>query len=148
MGTVLIVYYSRTGRTEKMAEAIAEGMRSTGNRVDVKKVSEISNGEALEAYDALLFGAPTYFKTTADEMKTFLFLALKADLKGKVGGAFGSFTHMGNGPKIVHETMENVFSMDMGGIGPFNVKEQIIDAGKCGPPCMEYGSAISQRLKT
>jgi len=112
----------------------------------MKKVSEIRKGETLEAYDGLLFASPTYFKTMADEMKTFLFLALKADLKGKVGGAFGSFTHMGNGPKIVHDTMENVFHMDMGGIGPLNVKEQIIDAGKCDPPCHEYGSAIGQKI--
>ena len=37
MKKVLIAYYSRTGMTEKMAEAVAEGVRFSGNGADVKK---------------------------------------------------------------------------------------------------------------
>ncbi|MFQ5715289.1 MAG: flavodoxin family protein [Candidatus Scalinduaceae bacterium] len=40
MKKVLIVYFSRTGKTEKMAEYIAEGVRFSGNSAEIKKLSE------------------------------------------------------------------------------------------------------------
>ena len=129
-----------------MAESIAEGVQSTGNEAEVKAISDIPDEGALEGFDGYVFGAPTYFKDTTDEMKTFLFLAQKADLKGKVGGAFGSYTHIGNGPKMIYDTLEQVFHMDMGEIAPFNVKEQILDSGKGEQPCREYGIALGQKL--
>ena len=41
MGKVLITYYSRTGKTEKMAEYIAEGIRFSGNSAEIRKLSDI-----------------------------------------------------------------------------------------------------------
>ncbi len=43
MKKVLITYYSRTGKTEKMAEYIAEGVRFSGNSAEIKKLSERKN---------------------------------------------------------------------------------------------------------
>ena len=146
MKRVLIVYDSRTGKTERMANMIAEGIRLQGHEVLSRKVSDVRNESELQGYDGYLFGSPTYFRRTTEEMKTFLFLAQKAKLSGKVGGAFGSYTHIGSGPRTIYDTMENVFGMQMVALNPFNVKEQILDAGKGDQPCMDYGKAIAESL--
>ncbi|RLB18603.1 MAG: nitric oxide synthase, partial [Deltaproteobacteria bacterium] len=52
MKKVLIAYGSRTGNTEKMAEYIAEGIRFSGNDVELRKITEIKKGEELQGYDA------------------------------------------------------------------------------------------------
>lgn len=55
MPKVLIFYYSRTGNTEKMASAIAEGLRTVeGIEADVKYYLDASE---LANYDAIVVGA-------------------------------------------------------------------------------------------
>ena len=85
MAKVLIGYYSRTGITEKMAEFIAEGVRLTGNTAELKKISEIKDEKEMGGYDGFIFGCPTYHRDITAGMKTFLFLAEKANLVGKMG---------------------------------------------------------------
>ena len=43
MKKVLVAYVSRTGKTQTMAEYIAEGIRFSGNEAEVKKIAEIKN---------------------------------------------------------------------------------------------------------
>ena len=146
MKKVLIVYDSRTGRTQRMAERIAEGVRSTGGEALVRRVDEFKSYEEVEGYDAYIFGSPTYFKDTTDAMKKFLFLASQADLARRVGGAFGSYTHIGSGAKMIYETMEHVFGMNMVDTNPFNVKEQILDSGRGDETCRDYGKTLAGKL--
>jgi len=146
MKRVLIVYDSRTGRTERMAKKIADGVRSLGHEVVFRRVADVRNESELAGFDAYLFGSPTYFRRTTEAVKTFLFLAQKADLRGKVGGAFGSYTHIGSGPRMIYDTMEQVFGMEMADVNPFNLKEQILDSGKGDQPCLDYGKAIGGHL--
>ena len=113
MKKVLIAYDSRTGKTRQMAEDIAEGVRFSGNEAEVRKITDIKNEKELQGYDGYLFGSPTYYRDMIGSMKMFLFLAQVANLGGKVGGAFGSYTHIGDAPKLIFDTMENVFKMDM-----------------------------------
>jgi multimeric flavodoxin WrbA len=68
---------------------MAEGVRFSGQEVDTKKISEIKYEAALQGADAYIFGSPTYHRDMTQGMKTFLFLAQKANLEGKVGGASG-----------------------------------------------------------
>jgi flavodoxin len=146
MKKVLIVYDSKTGRTQRMAERIAEGVRAAGKEVRVRPVSEIQDARELEGYEGYLFGSPTYFKDTTNEMKVLLFRVRGVNLAGKVGGAFGSYTHIGSGAKMIYDTMEHVFGMNMAGINPFNVKEQILDAGKGDQACLDYGKAVAGKI--
>jgi len=70
MPKILIVYYSHTGNTEKMAKAIAEGAR-TVQEVEV----ELKRYEApwsLVNFDAVLIGAPTYHHNMTGNTKNFL----------------------------------------------------------------------------
>ncbi|MCP4264520.1 MAG: nitric oxide synthase [Candidatus Brocadiaceae bacterium] len=142
MKKVLIAYYSRTGKTEKMAEYIAEGVRFSANDVEIKKISEIKKESDLDGYDGYIFGSPTYHRDMTQNFKTFLFLAQKANLEGEAGGAFGSYTHSGDAPKYIFETMEHVFKMKMTQLGSFNLFEHLVETAEGIKACQDYGKAI------
>ena len=92
MVKVLIVYDSRTGNTEKMALAVAEGAKKvSGAKVVIKTVDDAKNSDLLEA-DAILLGSPTYYGDMSGKMKEFIDKSVKihGKLAGKVGGAFTS----------------------------------------------------------
>jgi len=146
MGKVLITYYSRTGKTEKMAEYIAEGVRFSGNSADIRKLADIKNEQELEGYDGYILGCPTYHRDMTANMKTFLFMVEKAKLNRKVGGAFGSYTHSGDAPKYIFDTMENVFKMDMTSLGSFNLLEDLVEGTEGMRACQDYGKSISEKL--
>jgi flavodoxin len=146
MKKVLVAYFSRTGMTEQMAEFIAEGVRLSGNAVDLKKISAIKSEKDLEGYDGYIFGCPTYHKNMTENFKTFLFMAEKAGLKGKVGGAFGSSTHSGEAPGVIFDTMEFVFSMKMTTLGPFDLREKVVGTDEGSKACQDYGRALGDML--
>jgi flavodoxin len=146
MKKVLIAYDSRTGKTEKMAETIAEGIRMAGHEADLKKITQIKSEAELQGYDAYIFGSPTYHRDMIGTMKTFLFLAQKANLGGKLGGAFGSYTHSGDAPAIIFDTMEHVFKMKMTSLGSFNLKEALVEDMDGLRACQDYGKSICEQL--
>jgi len=147
MKNVLIAYYSRTGNTEKMAEYIAEGVRFSGNNAEIKKLSEIKTEKDMDGYDGYVFGCPTYHRDMTENMKTFLFLAEKANLEGKVGGAFGAYTHSGDAPKYIFDTMQYVFKMDMTQLGSLLLEERIIGLSEGLRTCQDYGKVLGEKLK-
>jgi flavodoxin len=147
MKKVLVAYVSRTGNTEKMAQFVAEGIRITGNAADVKRVPDIKNEKALEGYDGFVFGCPTYHKDITQGMKSFLFIAEKANLVGKMGGAFGSSTHSGESAQMIYDTMQHVFKMDMVALGALNLKEQLVENPEGQRACQDYGRAVGQMFK-
>jgi flavodoxin len=148
MANVLIAYYSRTGNTEKMASYIAEGVRISGHAVEQKKISELKNEEEIAGYDGYIFGCPTYHRDMTEGMKRFLFLAHQAGLEGKVGGAFGSYTHSGDAPKLIFDTMENVFKMQMTDLSSFNLKEDVVPTDQGLRACQAYGRAVGEKLSS
>ena len=147
MKKVLIAYDSRTGHTEKMAQYVAEGIRMGGNEVELKKIHAIKKDDALKGYDAYVLGCPTYHRDMTGGMKTFLFLMEKAGLQGKVGGAFGSYTHSGDAPGIIYDTMEYVFKMKMTDLGSFNLKEALVGEKEGLRACQDYGKGINEMLE-
>ncbi len=146
MSAALIACFSLTGMTEKMANYIAEGVRMSGQQATVKKVSTLKNVDQLQGYDGCLFGSPTYHRDMADPMKTFLFLARRANLEGKLGGAFGSYTHSGDAPAMIFETMQYVFKMEMFELGSLNMKEAVVESNEGMRACQDYGRAFGERL--
>ena len=146
MSKVLIAYDSRTGKTERMAESIAEGIRMAGHEAELKKITQIKSEAELEGYDAYVLGSPTYHRDMIGTMKTFLFLAQKANLDGKIGGAFGSYTHSGDAPAIIFDTMEHVFKMEMTNLGSFNLKEALVEEPEGLRACQDYGKGVCEKL--
>ncbi len=146
MKKVLVAYVSRTGKTESMANYIAEGLRIKGQEVDVKKISAIENDKGIVGYDGYVFGCPTYHKDMTGGMKQFLFKAERANLTGKIGGAFGSHTHSGESAPMIFDTMEHVFKMDMTDLGPLNLTEAMVQTGEGTRACQDYGKALGEKL--
>jgi len=145
MKKVLVAYVSRTGTTEKMADYLAEGIRMAGNEAQVVKTSALKEKD-LSGFDGYLFGCPTYHKDMTNSMKQFLFLVEKAQLSGKVGGAFGSHTHSGEAAPMVFDTMQYVFKMDMTNLGALNLKESLMQTNEGEKACQQYGKALCERL--
>ena len=148
MKKVLIAYFSLSGKTEKMAEYIAEGVRFAGCKATSKKISELKNAGDLSGYDGYIFGSPTYHRDMAEPMKTFLFLAKKANLKGKLAGAFGSYTHSGDAPALIFDTMQYVYKMIPFELNSFNLKEAIVETQEGMRSCQDYGRVFSEKLGT
>jgi flavorubredoxin len=128
MAKALVVYSSRTGETTKIAELIAEGLRFSAVQVTLKDVTEIKRETELADFDIYAFGSSTYHGAMMERMKTFLFLAERAGLKDKKGGAFGSFGWSGEAAERIFDTMKNVFGMDMVS-GPLMLKSSAVDGG-------------------
>ncbi len=146
MKKVLVAYVSVMGNTKQMADYIAEGIRISGHDAEVRKVSEIKSDKELQGFDGYVFGCPTYHRDMTENMKTFLFMAKKAGLEGKVGGAFGSHTHSGDAPKLIFDTMEFVYKMNMIDLGSLTLKEDILDKREGMKACHDYGKAIGEKL--
>ena len=123
MSKVLVLYYSSYGHIETMAQAIAEGARSGGAAVDVKRVPEtvpleiaksahfkveqtapVAEVAQLADYDAIIVGAPTRFGRMPSQMAAFLDQAgglwARGALNGKVGGAFTSTATQHGGQEV------------------------------------------------
>ncbi len=146
MKKMLIAYVSRTGNTAKMADYIAEGVRFSGATAVVKKVAEIKNANDLGGYDGYIFGCPTYHKDMTASMKTFLFLAEKANMTGKIGGAFASHTHSGESGPMIADTMQHVFKMDMVDLGALSLKQDTVNTDEGLKACQEYGKNVGEKL--
>lgn len=123
MSKVLVLYYSTYGHIETMAQAVAEGARTTGAQVDVKRVPETVPAEIaksahfkldqaapvatvaeLEGYDAIIVGAPTRYGRMPSQLAAFLDqtggLWARGALNGKVGGAFTSTATQHGGQEV------------------------------------------------
>jgi flavorubredoxin len=129
-----------------MAEFIAEGVRMAGHQAVVKKISEIKQASDFDGYDGYAFGSPTYHQDMIGSIKTWLFIAAQADLAGKVAGAFGSYTHSGDAPKIIIDTMIHVFKMQPTSLGSFNLLEHLVDDTEGNRACQDYGKALAEAL--
>jgi NAD(P)H dehydrogenase (quinone) len=116
---ILIALYSRSGVTEALANAIAEGARAAGAEVRLRRAREVVSAEVMarapgwseqaaaqnakyeapteadaEWADAIIFGSPTRFGAVTAELKSFIDglggLWFQGKLNGKVGSAFAS----------------------------------------------------------
>lgn len=98
MAKILVVYYSRTGNTQKMAEEIAKGIEKEKVSVEVKRVEQIKASDLLN-YEGIIIGSPTYYGTMAFQIKKLLDDSVKfhGELEGKVGAAFASSANVGGG---------------------------------------------------
>jgi len=113
MSKILIVYYSHTGNTEKMAKAVAEGIR-TVQKVEVE-LKRHESPWSLDSFDAILIGAPTYSHNMTNNIRKFLeeIAFNNINLEGKIGAAFGSYGWSGEAPRMVLEVMEHKFEMEV-----------------------------------
>jgi len=143
MKKILVLYYSRTGNTEKMANAVAKGAKIS-DEFEVELNFHIDPTE-LNAFDAILVGTPTYHhEMPIDFKKLFEEVAVQSiSLKGKVGATFGSYGWSGEAPKQILEIMKNKFEMQV--IEPPLLAKYVPDE-KMISACMDLGKRISKNL--
>lgn len=143
MATTLIVYTTRTGETQQIGELIAEGLRISGHEATVLSNKEIKSEADLQGYDALVLGSPTYHGEMMQGMKTLLFLAEKAGLAGKIGGAFGAYGWSGEAPVRIYDTMQHILKMNMVK-EPLMLKSSSLGGGI--QMAQDYGREIAKKL--
>ena len=163
MSKVLILYYSSYGHVEALADAVAQGARSTGATVGVKRVPEtvpeavakaayfkldqqapVATVAELADYDAIVVGTPTRFGRMSSQMAAFLDQAgglwMSGALNGKVGGAFTSTASQHGGQETtLFSILTNLLHFGMTIVGlPYSHQGQMtLDEMVGGAP---YGS--------
>jgi NAD(P)H dehydrogenase (quinone) len=89
---ILVMYYSRTGNTGKLAQEIAKGVQEVeGVTCVLKSVSEVGKDDFI-ASDGVIAGSPVYFGTMAAELKRVFdkYVGIRRKMEGKVGAAFAT----------------------------------------------------------
>lgn len=164
MTKVLVLYYSAYGHIEQMAYAVAEGAKSTGAEVDVKRVPELVPAEVakssgfkldqkapiatvddLPKYDAIIFGSGTRFGNVTAQLRNFMDqtggLWMKGSLVGKVGSVFtSSATQHGGQESTILTFIPTLLHQGMVVVGlPYAFQGQMgVDEIKGGSP---YGAS-------
>ncbi len=91
MSKIAIVYWSMTGNTQAMAEAVAQGAKDAGAEVDLLTAVEFT-GADVNKYDAIGFGCPAMGSEVLEESEFDpMFTDAEQFLQGKKIGLFGSY---------------------------------------------------------
>jgi NAD(P)H dehydrogenase (quinone) len=98
MAKGIVVYYSRSGNTQEMAETITEAMNDAGLSTQCKPVDKVQ-ADDLPGYDAVVLGSPCYYGQMAGPMKQLIdeLVSRHGQLNGKVGAAFSSSANVAGG---------------------------------------------------
>jgi flavodoxin I len=143
MPRILVLYYSRTGNTEKMARAVADGAKSVpGIQVELNYYVP---PEDLAGFDAILVGAATYHHDMPVTFKNFFeeVAVKKLVLKSKAGAAFGSYGWTGEAPRLVLEIMKNKFGMEVSE-PPLSLASAPDQSGL--EKCFAFGKRVAESL--
>ena len=154
MPKILIIYQSKTGNTEKMAEAVEAGVKKEGVEVLRKRIENAKVDDLLDA-DGIIIGTPTYFAGTTAEIKKFIDQSIKhfKKLEGKIGAAFTSSGDLGGGNEtalldilrafLVHGMIVPGFTSG-GHYGPVSVGAPNEERKKI---CTEFGGKVARLVK-
>jgi NAD(P)H dehydrogenase (quinone) len=171
MTKVLVLYYSAFGYVAIVANAIAEGARSAGAVVDIKRVPDSASADSAQGayfnavqdvpvaavedlanYDAIIVGSPTRFGRLSAPVAAFLEQAsglVSLDiLNGKVGGAFASPTSRNGGHEAASMSIiTNLLHFGMIVVGPPYSATTIADAtGQRHPSALDLEGARQQGI--
>lgn len=88
---IAVVYWSRTGNTEAMAQAVAEGARKAGASAELFTATEFDGGK-VDAFDAIAFGCPAMGAEELEDSEFApMFESCESKLSGKKIALFGSY---------------------------------------------------------
>ncbi|MFO7728252.1 MAG: NAD(P)H-dependent oxidoreductase [Desulfonatronovibrio sp.] len=89
---ILVLYYSKSGNTQKLAQAIARGVDSVnGATALLKSTAEVRKEDFIDS-SGIIAGSPVYFGLMAADLKKVIddFVSLRKKMEGKVGAAFAT----------------------------------------------------------
>ena len=95
---VLVLYYSKSGNTQKLADIIARGVESTGVQAVIKNTQEVTKDDFLNS-EGVIAGSPVYFGVMAADLKRIFdeFVGTRKKMENKVGAAFATGGHHSGG---------------------------------------------------
>lgn len=164
---ILIPFYSRTGSVEALALAVAEGAKSEGAEVRLRRAREVvspdiiasvpgwkESAEAMNAKyeaptpddvtwaDGVIFGTPTRFGSVASELKAYIDslggLWAQGKLNGKAGSAFAGSSQMHGGNESTVISLWNPLAHLGFIIVPTGYADSVMFAGAGSP----YGASV------
>lgn len=102
MTGILVVYHSRSGNTEAMAKAVAEGVCAGGVEAVLRRPNEVRADDLLE-YEGMAVGSPAYYGMPAAEIMQLFddSVTIHGQLAGRPGIAFSSAGNLGGGGETV-----------------------------------------------
>jgi flavodoxin I len=143
MPKVIVVYLSTSGNTKAMAEAIVEGIES--RNVEAKAVNFYeAKIEDLKPADAIALGSSTFYYKMLLPMEKFIESLSKADAKGKIGAAFGSYGWSGEAPGMIADKMREI---GMKVIDPV-LRVQYAPTEKDLEECKRLGKDLANKVKS
>ncbi len=142
MPKVVVVYLSTSGNTKAMADAIVEGVESRNVDAQVMNFHE-ARIEKIKSADAVAIGSSTFYYKMLPPMEKFIDSLSKANVKGKVGAAFGSYGWSGEAPIMIAEKMR-ALGMDV--IDPV-LRIQYQPVEKDLEECKRLGKDIANKVK-
>jgi multimeric flavodoxin WrbA len=144
MVEVLILYYSRSGRTEALANAVAKGVENVeGSSATVKRVDYATVNDFISC-DAVAFGSPNYFSYMAGLMKDFFdkALSIRERVAGKPSVAFTSGGGSSNFALLSLEKMMSSFRLE-------KVADGVVSQGEPNEEnlraCKKLGEVLAKR---
>ena len=155
MSKAIVIYYTRSGTTRKMAETITKELEKRKIAVDILTPDQVEVNKLLD-YDLILIGTPTYYGTMAAEIKKLLddSIRLHGRLDGKLGGAFASSANVAGGNEtailsilsalLIHGMLVKGMA-DGSHYGPVAIKSYDDRAEK---ECRSYANQLADYLKT
>ncbi|MEN6615022.1 MAG: NAD(P)H-dependent oxidoreductase [Syntrophorhabdus sp.] len=96
---ILILYFSRSGNTKKLAEAIAQGVESvSGAKALLKDTASVTKEDFLDS-GGVIAGSPVYFGNMAAELKGVFdrFVTVRQKMGDKIGAAFATSGDLSGG---------------------------------------------------
>jgi NAD(P)H dehydrogenase (quinone) len=147
---VLVLYYSGSGNTRKMAKAIAKALKSSAMSVTVEDVGKFDIS-LFPKYDGIVLGSPTYFSNVAWQVKKVIDKSIihysGGKMKGKVGGIFTSAGTNRDGKDCL-----KMLEVALGCHHGMNVVEGILRVDgesdkEVEKRCQEYGKKILEEIE-
>ncbi|MFO7987162.1 MAG: NAD(P)H-dependent oxidoreductase [Desulfatiglandaceae bacterium] len=149
---VLVLYFSKSGNTKQLAQAIAKGVETVGGVTALlKKTDTVTEADFLGS-DAVIAGSPVYFGVMAAELKRVLddFVGTRKKMEGKVGAAFATSGDLSGGKETTMMSIIQVFLI----YGMVVVGDPLSATGHYGVSCVgapdktteENGAKLGKRV--
>jgi NAD(P)H dehydrogenase (quinone) len=87
---ILVLYFSKSGNTRRLAEAVVEGVNSVaGVEAVLRKTQQVTKDDFIAA-SAIIAGSPVYFGTMAAQLKQVFddFVSVRKKMENKIGAVF------------------------------------------------------------
>ena len=150
---IIVIYDSKTGNTEKMAKAIAEGAGSVAD-VLVKKIGEAFPLTKLAEVDGVIFGSPVYYADISNNMKDFLdhiktySMADRKTINNIPAAVFGSYGY--DGAWLMEEKLKDMVK----GLGYTTYDDVLVmvdsdlkyNHKEAAKKCREFGKKFAESL--